>query len=85
MESVILAVGDSVRCNFTAATSNTTWKLVVRWSRASQQQNIRRNDASKKSLVASWLTAVVASTPSISCEVIYLFTFFGRVSAQIMD
>lgn len=41
-------------------------------------ENIRRNDASKKSQVDSQLTAVVISTPSISCEVIYLFTFFWQ-------
>lgn len=65
-------------CNFTASTSCTTWKLVPKRSQASKQQNIRRNDASKKSQVVTQLAAVVISTPSISCEVIYLFTFLAE-------
>lgn len=62
----------------TASALSTTWKLVLKWSQALKQQNIRRNDASKKSLVVSQLTAVVISTPSISSEVIYLFTFLAE-------
>lgn len=40
-------------CNFTASTLSTTWKLVLKRSQTSQQQNIRQNDASEKSLVVS--------------------------------
>ena len=75
--------GDSVFCNiwicnFTESTSSATWKPALKRSQASWQQHIRRNDASKKSLVVSRLTAVVISTLSISCEVIYLFTFLAE-------
>lgn len=44
----------------------------------SEQQNIRQNYASNKSLVVSQLTAALISTPTISCEVIYLFTFLAE-------
>lgn len=79
------AVGESVSCgigicNFTASLSSSTWELVLEavTGIALQRRSIGQNEASKKSLAVSRLTDVVIFTPSISCEVIYLFTFLAE-------
>lgn len=66
-------------CNFSALLSSSARELALKTVtgvEVQQQQRIRRNDASKESLAVPQITAMLISTHSVSCDVIYLFTFF---------